>query len=197
VEPHLPLHIEPLDQLSATGALESPGYRETIIQKLERLWDYCAHLPNGTMVLVSDCDIQFFRPFAANLASHLDDCDIVFQTNRVRPELKLNGGFYCLRLKPCTRSLLDTVIQITPGFRHDESAYNWLLRRTGFPIRFRLLPPEDYWTHMSTGIPGFNANLAPLQAYMHHANNTGDVPARLEALAAVRARLMPPLSSVA
>lgn len=184
-EPDLPPKVIELAQHSASGTIKTDGFVETLREKYRELWDFANSLPYGELILCSDCDIQFFRPFRANLESYMDRYDIVFQTNVLDPP-QLNIGFFCMRWLPATRALITTMLNTMVNFRQEELAVNYLLRIHDFPIRYRLLPPEDYWTLLATGDRQFSPDRVPPAPYMHHANSVLGTEGKLALMTQVR-----------
>lgn len=189
-EPDLPVTIVELQQRSIGGTIKSEGvldpqFADTLREKYETLWDFASSLPYGELILCSDCDIQFFKPFAANLESYMDRHDILHQTSEVNPP-KLNIGFVCFRWIPATRAVISTMLNSMGNFNTEETAINFLMRQYGLGARSLLLPPNDYWSVHSTPTRQFHPDTVPPDMYMHHGNGGMGTEKKLKFMQDVR-----------
>lgn len=168
-EPGLPITQIELQQRSASGSIKTEGFIETIREKYYHMWEFASSLPYGELVVCTDCDIQFFKPFADNLRGYMEKYDIVFQTNVLNPP-KLNIGFLCMRWTPAVRLIFSVMLANMHNFRQEEITMNYLLRHHAPRVRYRLLPANDYWTVLATPARRFVEELVPPDLFMHHGN---------------------------
>lgn len=129
------------------------------LSAIEENWD--------DVFVMSDVDIQFFRPTERILREAVKDRDIVFQQNQANGEI--NAGFFVCRGNARTR-LLWTAVQDTLRERtdwNDQDALNHLIFRW-LPRPFGLLP-FNHWAqyHLcgfaERGLPAHRvAHLLPL-----------------------------------
>jgi hypothetical protein len=185
VEPDLQIHTEIQDFNFGTGSLKNPGFTETITLKYTRFWEFASSRPFGDLILCSDCDIQFFRPFVKDLEGYMESNDLVFQTNTVNPP-KFNVGFFCIRWLPSTRAFIINFLNAAARNLLEEKTTNNIVDQLVFPARISLLPPDDYWTVLSTGNREFTPEKVPHGLYMHHGNGRQTMADKLQLMRDVR-----------
>ncbi len=124
---------------------KSPGWCLTLRRKVEAV--IAAVQENwGTMFIVSDVDIQFFRPTSDLLTKAMTHADILFQKNT--PFGELCGGFYICRANEKTLRFWQQVLAYmhTHPNLDDQDAANAILRPVVWRWKFLIAP---FWRFKS------------------------------------------------
>jgi len=168
----------------------------------------------GELFVHSDVDVQFFRPFADELAALMQGYDLRFQLDA--PDGTVCAGFFVCRASSLTERFFEAVLRelSTGKGDHDQQIINRMLRRRrqapSGRLRRALLRPwrapsetaADDWTQLRWGrLPGSffgggtrtgrlwkpgQAIDIPEDPAMHHANWIEGVESKLAQLECVR-----------
>lgn len=141
------------------------------------------------LIAVSDVDIQFFRPMAADLRERTRNYDIVFQNNacgRGYDVKELCAGFMVVncsdKLRPFFEEAHRQILKINDPRVDDQVVYAWILKQ--FPeLKIGLLP-DNYWTYAKKW-DGSQLN-PPADIILHHANWVVGNETKIEQLRRVR-----------
>ncbi len=119
--------IEYHDQECPTGSYMKPGWIKIMIHKMDLIIQAIQENWNKILI-VSDVDIQFFRPTQELIVSSLQDKDIVIQ--RESPSGQLCAGFFACWGNEKTLKLWQNVKQLmlAQQVNHDQHGLNYLLR---------------------------------------------------------------------
>ncbi len=93
----------------------------------------------GQIVVLSDVDVQFFRPVQALALQCLGDRDAVFQMEDATGAAA-NLGFAVLRCGPALCALLDLLCDAVARGQWDQGHLNELIAHNAMPCRFGFLP---------------------------------------------------------
>jgi Nucleotide-diphospho-sugar transferase len=136
--------------------------------------------------LVSDVDVRFYGPVAADLLACLGDRDLAFQDDGAAGVCK---GFFAVRPSARTIGFFKRVLaRMQTTGEHDQAATNALLREPEPGVTWTLLPPR-YWTYGQEGRGEWRQGDAvhpPADLLVHHANWTRGLQSKLDLLDAVR-----------
>lgn len=179
---------------SGSGEYESPGFKQTMLAKLELLQDMAENSIEPIMYV--DADVQFFGDLRGAIVDALARRSIVFQHDGLdgdRGEIACAG---MVAFTPClaTRIFISSWAQEVEfsEVENDQPALNTLLRRE--PTNWwGLLNPNEFFgggTHGNPGLwrPGMPIAV-PAAPLVHHANYTIGVPNKIAQLNAVRETL--------
>lgn len=172
-----------------------PGWPRVVARKFELLERAFAAHADGSLFVMSDVDVRFYRPFAGELRALADGFDLLFQNNRPGEPERLEHlctGFVAVRAGAATRDFFRRARAVverfdTPGVG-DQRACIRALAEAPEALRWRLLP-ERYWVpyrHGPRWQPGDPLD-PPLDLVLHHANWTvGNERKRLQIAAVER-----------
>lgn len=127
----------------------------------------------GSVIIASDVDIQFFRPIAAEIRALMESSDILFQNSTPQnpPSLSnLCAGFTAIRCCKASTEFFEEGLRRVGEKNHgsydDQVAYQEMCQsETG--ARVGLLP-TTYWTCGRIWFPG-DALEVPQNVAIHHA----------------------------
>lgn len=157
-----------------------PGWQRVVVHKFDLLERAFARHPDGEVFVLSDVDIRFYRPFAADLRRRIAGLDLLFQDNHPGEPSAIEHlctGFVAVRSGSGARRLFRRARAIvaerdTPRIG-DQRATIQALRETPEQLRIGFLP-TTYWVPFRHGEhwrPG--APLTPPEGIvLHHANWT-------------------------
>jgi hypothetical protein len=174
------MHAEPAE-------FRKGQWHKIFAQKIEMILET---LGSNDIIVVSDVDIQFFKPIAEDIRSRMQDKDILFQNNlcgRSTAVVGLCAGFIALRCSDAVRPFFEKALQDVNDLNDpridDQVVYAGILKY--FPnLRFGLLP-DNYWTRAELWVPD-NDLKPPSDIVIHHANWVLGIEHKLEQLKRVR-----------
>lgn len=186
------LIIEKHNQRSKTGHYGSPGYNDTMIDKVNLILR--AIKENwGKIFIFSDVDIQFFKKCEDDILKNINGKEIIFQCGILNRSIC--AGFFACKASAKTKKLFENVLLFlkqNPQI-HDQGALTILLIHNKYPINWGYLPVEywnpgiingkrwDYLTHKSFDLPN--------NIIMHHACYCVGIDNKLKQLEIVRSLL--------
>lgn len=154
------LNAKHIKQLSKSGAYETAGFAETMIDKINHVIDNI-DIEDSEPMVFADCDIQFFSDFSADAINELGDVDIKFQDDLIA----ICAGFFVCKqtigvlnfFKNIKRILVDNIIPsddgqvvLKPGV-DDQTVLNKILQsNTNIGIKWGLLTRSKYFTVASS-----------------------------------------------
>ena len=184
--PSLPDGLAPqvrrLADNNSDGSFLSAEWQEAMCAKVRHALEFCKGASDKQIFIVCDVDVQFFPCFDSvefvNYFCSLD-CDMAFQKERFRRnDTEACCGFYIARNTENVRGLLKNTCEAlhVSSAKNEQVAVNSLLK-TG-TVSHKLLDSRFYArTH---GFP------PPRELWIHHANWTTDIPAKIRQLERVR-----------
>lgn len=148
-------------------------------KKIDLILDHMGKEAEGSVFIMSDLDVQFFRPFADDVRALMQGYDVLFQNDfgtRQQPPGQqgrggLNSGFIAVRAGADSRRLFERALAYMrkkndPGV--DDQVALRVVTADERQVRLGLLPPR-YWTHGTYWTPG-QALDPPGDIVTHHAN---------------------------
>ncbi|MCI5051910.1 MAG: glycosyltransferase family 77 protein [Simkaniaceae bacterium] len=108
-EPLIELHLHEIGQISTSGMNGSPGFRETVWNKLEMLEKAILDAQDGEIIFYSDIDIVFLKPFVRETLRHLAEHDFVVQQGW--PAKSACSGFFALRCNKTTEQFIQRALR--------------------------------------------------------------------------------------
>jgi hypothetical protein len=160
-----------LSQVCKSANFMEDGWLDLMHQRLDILIKTISE-NMGDIIVYSDVDIQFFRPFKNMIYPMMENKDIMVQRNR--PTGSVCAGFYFCKCNEKTLKLHQKIKEYMvshPG-SNDQDGMDYLLRiNNADHIQWSLLPDEFYNPGMHTGkrwSPG-NQLKIPQNIILHHA----------------------------
>lgn len=160
-----------LSQVCKSASFMEAGWLDLMHQRLDILIKAISE-NMGDIIVYSDVDIQFFRPFKDLIYPMMENKDILVQRNR--PIGSVCAGFYFCRCNEKTLKLHHNIKQymLTHPGSNDQDGMDYLLRINNVDdISWALLPDEFYNPGMRTGkrwSPGDQLTI-PNTIILHHA----------------------------
>ena len=185
----MPADCEPIVHfMNAEPTIFRRGHWHKIfIKKLEMILNV---IQNDKLVVISDVDIQFFRPMAVDLQNKMQGYDILFQNNacgRSTDMGDLCGGFLVVRCSAAVSRFFEAtrrqLIEMSHPAIDDQVAYANIIGRFS-ELKFGLLP-NTYWTNAAIWKPGETLS-PPNDIVIHHANWVLGVDHKVKQLEEVR-----------
>lgn len=171
------LVIKEYPQECASGKVFSSGWQDTMLRKVDIIRK--AIKDNwGKVIIYSDIDVQFIRPFSKIALKALGDKDIVFQ--RDTPSGTVCAGFFVCRANERTLALWSGVrdYMISQKECSDQKTVNRLLRkgedkdRNPYNVIWDYLSSDFFGggTFTGTGWSPGKQLFIPSSIVLHHAN---------------------------
>ena len=181
-----PLFVEASPEVFGEG-----NWHRVVAHKFSLLERAFASEPEGQVFVLSDVDIRFYGPFAADLTRRMSHFDVLFQHNR--PSLPgiprhLCTGFMGIRNNRRSREFFQLAHQRLEALNRptigDQRACIEVLEEDPDKLCFDILP-ESYWSPgsiLGRWVPGVPLT-PPLELMLHHANHTVGIENKIQQLA--------------
>ncbi len=168
--PALELLVHEGIQLSSSGEYASPGFAQTMTEKLKFILASWEEFADGEVFVFADADVQFFGDIFGDIRANFStETDIAFQDDVCR----FCAGFMVIRKNGRTRALLERAALLAPKHpEYDQGALNDLIRTENL-VSVSLLPRNKYFTVAATiGCKVWEGERfeVPQEILMHHAN---------------------------
>ena len=177
----MPGDCRPMLRMFSAGptSFRQGDWHKVTEKKIDLILDHMEKELDGSVFVMSDLDVQFFRPLADDVRSLMQGFDILFQNDygtRQSPPLErglggLNSGFIAIRVGDASRHLFErarTYMRDKNDPSVDDQAALRVVTADERQARLGLLPPR-YWTHGTYWTPG-QALDPPSDIVTHHAN---------------------------
>ena len=166
--------VHPIRNLGQDQNFGTQGFKEIIHQKIDTLInDIFPHEEHSYGFILSDIDIQFFKPCAPIVRDYLERHDIVFQREEPHKST-VNTGFVAMRATPDVinfwaqiESELEDALD-SPQFVNEQSIANSLLMKT--PQLNWSIFPDEIWAWSNRRFFPTIVHLPDI--CLHHANCT-------------------------
>lgn len=171
--------------LSGPSGFQSDSWYHAIKQKIEFILAAVSE-SDGRVIIASDTDIQFFKPFASldfSAVLRSTGVDILFMREAGSDPVGVNAGFAVIRCTPAVAGLYRRVLSRIESERlpySDQDVLNTEWRAGSVSIG---VIPED------SVIWGEKLPAQPFQAWFHHAVCCRTVSEKLRQFAAVRLKV--------
>ncbi len=149
----------------------------TIREKYRRVVDYI-RTNQGKLLIISDVDIQFFKPATPEMLKALEGNEIVFLSREVNPDIwkkgdVVNVGFIITKCNQKTLRFFKIVLNAQWEKSTGEQGFmNQLLLNSEF--KYGVFPHQFWMQRHSKGIP-------PQDIILHHAVQEGEPESRNQA----------------
>lgn len=111
-------------QHTASGSYLEKGFGKTCQEKIESVLEF-AELNRDKLVVYSDADVIFLKPFSASIEKALRNCDITFQDNG---GCQANLGFFAFRPTDGVLDMLKRLSTLCVKYHDDQDCFNLLFR---------------------------------------------------------------------
>lgn len=137
------------------------------------------HLLDNEIIVISDVDIQFFKPVIPTINEYMQNVDMSFQ--KEWENSGVNIGFMAIRCNKDTLKFWETVYNDLIVSKHwDQGIVNHLLYKTKYDIKWNTFPPTIWtWTQ---------GNLKK-DIILHHANSASSQEGKFIQMDAVKSYL--------
>ena len=167
------------------GDFHSESYFKALNFKMQRTVNLIDENLGRTIIL-SDVDIEFFRPCETIIRARLENRDAVFQSEYWPSDGTINSGFIAVNCNENTLAFWKEVnSHSAKDFQFgDQSIINMLLQKEECHLSWHVLPNSIY---------AHSHRLWPLAIALYHANCTvgkESMSQKLRQLAAVRAKVL-------
>lgn len=169
------LSIRYMEQKSDTGNFITPGWNDTMQEKVKLILDYLQ--PGTDLFIYSDADIVFFRDYKDAVIEEMGDADIIFQSDVGTPCM----GFFACKISDEIRRFFADVHEATPKFRDDQPAAISLLASGKYKLKAKLFSQRffNYGMFRRT-YRGEDGVVLPDNLIMLHANFTENISDKLK-----------------
>lgn len=133
-----------LSQVCKSANFMEAGWLDLMHQRLDILIKAISE-NMGDIIVYSDVDIQFFRPFKDLIYPMMENKDLLVQ--RARPNGAICAGFYFCKCNEKTLKLHQNIKQYMinhPGTNDQDGMNHWLRIKNIDNIQWGLLPNEFY-----------------------------------------------------
>jgi hypothetical protein len=188
IYPNIDIKIARIDQLCESGIFKTSGWREATAAKLEAIIGFLKPI-DGSVLVYSDIDVQFFRSFHNTINNLLTINDIVFQNDYRGAQCT---GFFACRRTPQILKLFNDAHKLLTDDNNkitiydDQVAIQAALARDP-KIVHDFLPVEFFtYGYYNSHWDGSKEFLIPTATVMHHANWTTGIDNKIRLLQYVR-----------
>jgi hypothetical protein len=166
--------VHPIQNLDQDQNFGTQGFKEIIHQKIDRLINEIFPQEESSYgFILSDIDIQFFKPCDQIVRNYLERYDIVFQRENSHTT-EVNTGFMAMRARPdvinfwrqIESGLKDALA--SPQFINEQSLANALLT-TANQLNWGIFP-DEIWAWSNHHFSPTREQLSNIS--LHHANCT-------------------------
>jgi hypothetical protein len=135
------LIIKYMPQECKLGKYYTEGWDKTTKNKLQLIADTLNEMGKNDILIYSDIDVIFIKPFKEYLLEELNGHDIVFQEDRG----DACTGFFCCRANETVKSLLQGAINLIQQKKDDQATTNYMLKtKLVDNISYKLLSHKIY-----------------------------------------------------
>jgi hypothetical protein len=134
------LVIRYMPQECNTGVYVSQGWNKTMQKKVNYIIDAFDELKEGDLLIHTDVDVIFFKPYKETIIQELGESDIIFQSDRNTACM----GFFACKINGKTKNLFLKLNQILKYHEQDQAALNYLLFAEKFDINFKLFSQKIF-----------------------------------------------------
>lgn len=176
-DPNIDLTIRNMPQECETGEFVSEGWNKTMKRKVQYIVDAIDELKKYDVLIHSDADVVFLKPYKEDLLRELGDNDIVFQSDVGTACM----GFFAMRVNEKTKSFFQNLYKELDKHYHDQEAVNYLLRNTDHGLKFSLFS-HKFFNHGFLGkhYEGEDQVVFPPDMVVLHANFTIGIERKLK-----------------
>jgi molybdopterin-guanine dinucleotide biosynthesis protein A len=172
-------------QTTQDGMFMTQGWLDSMDFKLDVILTAIEETFNDWFIF-ADCDIQFFKPFVADLQDQLTDADIVCQEDCG----SLCAGFFACKSNNDTKKLFQTIKSTFRYLVNDQVALNEHKNL----VKYKLLDNKKYFTignffNNKDGTHNWDnvTNIVPpKEILVHHANYVKGVTSKLQLIKMIK-----------
>lgn len=171
------LVIRKMPQECESGVFVSDGWNKTMKRKVQYIVDSLSELEDGDIMIHTDADVVFMKPYKSELLEELGDRDIVFQSDIGTACM----GVFAARVSNKTKDFFQTVNNELENHYHDQEAVNFLLKNTKHNLNVGLFS-HRFFNHGFFGkhYEGEDSVLFPTNMILLHANFTVGIERKLK-----------------
>jgi hypothetical protein len=121
--------------MEGNGDFGSPSHKTMRLLRLEKIPQWI-EANMGEVILVSDVDIRYLRPFIAAMKKEMADADMAFQRESIYPEQGANMGQMLIRCSSRTLGFFTSLLKehLQTG-EQEQAILNRMLKATELSIR--------------------------------------------------------------
>jgi len=163
---------------NGSGTFKQPGFCETVTRKAWAIHTQLGKMVDGDILVFSDCDVQFFGPFMAEIEENLESVDVTGQADKRGHQVC--AGFVAMSVNESTTALWELAALDThkyPDKEQDQTALNSHLKNMSHNVL-----SDRYWTVGKIKLAywdGYDFDI-PDDIIMHHANFAVGMDRKLE-----------------
>lgn len=149
------------------GEFVSEGWQKTMTRKVQYIVDALNELENGDIMIHTDSDIVFFKPFKELLLKEMGDSDVIFQSDVGNACM----GFFACKVTPKTKDFFNILLKDLEQHYHDQEAVNHMIRSQKYDLKFKLFSYK-FFNHGFFGIhyKGEDDINIPADIVVYHGN---------------------------
>ena len=140
-EDNIDLTIRHIPQECESAEYESDGFDKSMIRKVEFINQSFCELDDNDILIFTDVDVIFLKPYKDLFLKELGDSDIIFQSDTGTVCM----GVFCCRVSNKTRfffkellDLLNKDASTLKKFKHDQQAANLMLTSKNYNLDVKL-----------------------------------------------------------
>lgn len=117
-----------------SGDFVSEGWQKTMTKKVQYIVDALHELKENDIMIHTDSDIVFFKPFKHDLLNEMGNADIIFQSDVGTACM----GFFACKVCSKTIEFFNTLLAELDQHYHDQEAVNHMIRSRKYDINIKL-----------------------------------------------------------
>lgn len=161
------LTIRYMPQESETGDFETPGFAETMYEKVKLLID--CFQPDTDIFIYSDADVIFFDDYKDIIIEEMGDADMIFQSDVGT----ICMGFFACRVSEETKQFFIDIKNQMHNFKHDQLAAIDILSKGNYNFKTKLFSRRFFnFGMLGRTYMGEDSVTFPDDMVMLHANFT-------------------------
>jgi hypothetical protein len=117
-----------------SGDFVSEGWQKTMTKKVQYIVDALQELNTNDIMIHTDSDIIFFKPFKEILLQEMGDADIIFQSDVGTACM----GFFACKVNTKTKQFFNDLLKNLDKHYHDQEAVNHMIRSQKYNVNIKL-----------------------------------------------------------
>jgi hypothetical protein len=128
------LIIRYIPQECKSAEYESEGFDKSMKKKVKFINDAFGELKNDDILIFTDPDVFFVKPYKNLFLKEMGDSDIIFQSDVGTACM----GIFCCKVSDKTKFFFKDLYENLDNFKHDQEAANALLTTKNYNLNIKL-----------------------------------------------------------
>lgn len=140
-DPSVDLVIRYIPQDCKSAVYESEGFDKSMRRKIELINELLDKLDDDDILIFTDPDVIFFKPYKDLFLKEMGSADIIFQSDCGTVCM----GVFCCKVSNKTKFFFKDLLDNINHFNHDQDAANYLLKNKNYDnLKLKLFSHKVY-----------------------------------------------------